>query len=316
MATPIEDGGPERGPLVVVFEGSRPACAEAALVLEAKSVPHQLAPIGDRWALLTDALLSSAAREELARYALERRAPPVRPPRIVPLAGAGIGTAAFTGVLLFSAYCTGIQAFGADWLTVGSLDARAGGAAEAWRAITALTLHLDQAHLLGNLLFGAIFGTLAGRVFGPGVAWASILAAGACANYLEMLISPPAHRAVGASTAVFAALGLLSGFSWRLRLTLAEQFRYRWGPLFAGMFLLTLLGSGSGDSAGDGTGTGAGSEHIDVLGHALGFAMGTALGWIYARLGVPRTRRRGPQVAAGLAALAAVAAAWLLALRR
>ena len=129
MATSPDDGGPERGTLVVVFEGSRPACAEAALVLEAKGVPHELAPQdlvagGDRWALLTDASLADSAREELARYALERRTPPVRPPRIVPLPGAGIGTAFFTGVLLLTAYCTGIQAFGADWLTVGSLDAR------------------------------------------------------------------------------------------------------------------------------------------------------------------------------------------------
>ena len=136
-----------------------------------------------------------------------------------------------------------------------------------------------------------------------------------------MLISPPAHRAVGASTAVFAALGLLSGFSWRLRLTLKEQLRYRWGPLFAGLFLLALLGSGSG-SGGDGDGDGSGggtagaAEHIDVLGHALGFAVGTALGRAYARLGVPRTRRRGPQFAAGLVALAAIGVAWLVALRR
>jgi hypothetical protein len=44
--------------------------------------------------------------------------------------------------------------------------------------------------------------------------------------------------------------------------------------------------------------------------------MGTALGWIYARLGLPRTRRRRPQWVAGAAALAVIVGAWFLALRR
>ena len=179
------------------------------------------------------------------------------------------------------------------------------GAGEWWRAITALTLHYDQAHLLGNLLFGVVIGSLAGRLFGPGIAWASILAAGACANYLEMLIAPPPHRAVGASTAVFAALGLLTGFTWRLRLRAAERFRYRWAPLFAGVCLLGLLGTGAG-----------GAEKVDVLGHVLGFAAGTALGWMFVRDGMPRLHRgRVPQFAAGALALLAVAAAWSFALR-
>jgi len=297
-----EDGRSERDGQVVVFEGSHSACAEAALVLEAKSVPHELAPAGVHWVVLTAAAVSASARDELARYALERRVVRPQPPTIVAFPGAGIGTAAFVVVLLATAYCTGIQAFGKNWLEAGSLDARVGGAGQWWRAVTALTLHLDQAHLLGNLLFGAVFGTLAGGAFGPGIAWSSILAAGAAADYLDMLISPSEHRAAGASTAVFAALGLLSGFSWRLRLSLRERFRYRWAPLFGGVFLLTMLG--------------AGGERVDVLGHALGFAMGTVLGWIYARLGVPRTRRRSPQWVAGAAALGVVAAAWFLALRR
>lgn len=286
----------------VVFEGPRAACAEAALVLEAKSIAFELMPSGAHWSLVCAPATAAAARDELARYAAERRATRPRPPAIVPFPGAGFGSGAFVAVLLATAYCTGIQAFGEDWLAAGSLDARVGGAGEWWRAVTALTLHLDQAHLLGNLLFGAVFGTLAGGAFGPGIAWSSILAAGALADYLDMLISPPEHRAAGASTAVFAALGLLSGFSWRLRLSVREQFRYRWAPLFGGLFLLTMLG--------------AGGERVDVLGHALGFAMGTALGWIYARLGLPRTRSRRPQWVAGAAALAVIVGAWFLALRR
>ena len=222
------------------------------------------------------------------------------PPAVIPFGGAGLGAGIYAAVLLLTAYCAGIQWLGMDWLESGALEPQAG-AGEWWRAVTALTLHLDQAHLLGNLLFGVGIGILAGRVFGPGLAWASILGASAVANYLDMLISPSTHRAVGASTAVFAALGLLAGFAWRQRLTLRERFRYRWAPLFAGVCLLGFLG--------------AGGEHVDVLGHALGFATGIALGWIYARANVPREPRQWPATCAGAAALGLIAAAWIFALR-
>jgi membrane associated rhomboid family serine protease len=92
------------------------------------------------------------------------------------------------------------------------------------------------------------------------------------------------------------------GFAWRHGLTLREQFKYRWGPLFAGLCLLALLG--------------AGDAHVDVLAHALGFVSGTALGWIYSRLGVPRSRSARLQIGAGAASLTLIVLAWLLALLR
>jgi rhomboid protease GluP len=285
---------------VAVFRGSRRASAEAALVLEARGVAYDSLWLDGEFVLLVAPAAAATAREELARYALERRVVRRAPEPFMPFPGAGIGAGIFTSILLLVAYLNGIQAFGANWLDAGSLDARTGGRGEWWRAVTSLTLHLDQAHLLGNLLFGVGIGALAGRAFGPGVAWASILAAGAAADYLDMLISPPTHRAAGASTAVFAALGLLVGFAWRHGLTLREQFKYRWGPLFAGLCLLALLG--------------AGDEHVDVLGHALGFGSGTALGWIYSRTRVPRSRSARLQIGAGAAALALIVVAWLLAL--
>jgi rhomboid protease GluP len=164
-----------------------------------------------------------------------------------------------------------------------------------------LTLHLDQEHLLGNVLFGVVAGIAASRLLGPGVAWASIVAAAALANYTEALITPIAHRAVGASTAVFAALGMLSGMAWRQRLTLRERLWYRWAPLIAGICLLTLLG--------------AGNAHVDVLGHALGFLFGLGVGWIYIRADMPSHRGRRRQIIAGAGALLAICAAWFLALR-
>lgn len=282
----------------MVFRGSKLLCREFSLVLEARGVEHEVQEIEGSWILSVPPPSVHRAYDEIGRYSAERNLPRSTPKRIEPFPGAAVGAIGYVLILLVAAYCAGIGLFGADWLSLGALDAAAG--REWWRALTALTLHLDQEHLMGNLLFGAVAGIAAGRLLGPGVAWASILGAGALANYVEILIAPAAHRAVGASTAVFAALGLLAGLAWRQRLTLRERRWYRWSPLIAGICLLTLLG--------------AGNAHVDVLGHALGFLFGVGVGWIYARAGVPRNRGKRLQIAAGAGAAALVCAAWLLAL--
>jgi rhomboid protease GluP len=282
----------------VVFRGSKALCREFSLVLEAKAIEHNMEESGGSWVLTVTPGLVHLAYEEISRYSAERGAPRAIPSQAEPFGGAASGAIGYLLILLLIAYSAGIGLFGADWLSLGALDA--GAPREWWRALTALTLHLDQEHLLGNLLFGVFAGIAAGRLLGPGIAWASILAAGALANYAEILIAPATHRAVGASTAVFAALGLLSGLAWRQRLSLRERRWYAWAPLIAGICLLTLLG--------------AGSAHVDVLGHALGFLFGVGFGWIYARAGIPRNRSRHLQIATGAGAVLLVVAAWLLAL--
>lgn len=283
----------------VVFRGTKLLCHEYSLVLEARGIEHETAEDESSWVLSVPVGMRHRAYEELNRYAVERGVRRSVPEVIQPRPGAAIGLFAYVFILLLTAYCAGNATFGADWLSLGSLDAGARG--EWWRAVTALTLHLDQEHLLGNLLFGAVAGLAASRLLGPGVAWASILGAAALANYTEILVTPISHRAVGASTAVFAALGLLSGMAWRQRLTLRERLWYRWAPLIAGICLLTLLG--------------AGSAHVDVLGHALGFLFGLGVGWLYVRTGVPGNRTRRVQLITGLGAVFIVCAAWVFALR-
>jgi membrane associated rhomboid family serine protease len=284
----------------VVFRGSRSLCREYSLVLEARGIEHETAEDESSWVLSVPVGMRHRAYEELGRYSVERGVRRSVPEVAQPHPGAAIGVFLYVLILLLTAYCAGSASFGVDWLSVGSLDAGARG--EWWRAVTALTLHLDQEHLLGNVLFGAVAGIAASRLLGPGVAWASILGAAALANYAEILISPITHRAVGASTAVFAALGMLSGMAWRQRLTLRERLWYRWAPLIAGICLLTLLG--------------AGSAHVDVLGHGLGFLFGLGVGWILVRSGVPGNRGPRTQVIAGLGAVSLVCAAWVCAIRQ
>jgi membrane associated rhomboid family serine protease len=285
----------------VVFRGNAAGCSEYGLVLDAKGLAYRSVEADGACLLLVAPELAVAAGEELARYAAERfeRQPP--PPAVVPFTGASAAAGVYVTVLVAVSYFAGDHLFGADWLARGALDSGTGMAHEWWRGITALTLHLDQEHLLGNLLFGSAIGILAARMFGPGVAWLSILLCGTAANYADMLMSPPWHRAVGASTAVFAALGLLAGHGWGRRRPLRDRRLYRWGPLFGGICLLALLG--------------AGNEHVDVLGHLLGFAAGTVLGFGYARAGMPLNRGKPLQFAAGFIAVALLLSAWLFALR-
>jgi membrane associated rhomboid family serine protease len=292
------DRNAPRVPPAVVFRGSKLLCQEFSLVLEARGIEHEVRESGESWELTVPPPLIQPAYDEISRYSAERSVPRSIPQRIEPFPGAATGAIGYALILVLTAYCAGIGLFGADWLSLGALDAAAG--REWWRGVTALTLHVDQEHLMGNLLFGMVAGIAAGRLLGPGVAWASILAAGALANYVEVLVAPAAHRAVGASTAVFAALGLLSGLAWRRRLTLRERRWYASAPLIAGICLLTLLG--------------AGNAHVDVLGHALGFLFGVGVGWLYARTGIPRNRGRRLQIATGVGAALLVCAAWLSAL--
>jgi len=148
---------------------------------------------------------------------------------------------------------------------------------------------------------GVWFGYLAGRQMGVGTAWFLIVLGAGIANLLEGQLGPPGHRAVGASTAVFAALGAMSAYSWRERFQLPQRWARRWGPLVAGVILLGWTGS-----AGEGT---------DVVAHVGGFVVGAVLG---ATAALPRGQallRRVPQWASGSAALAAIALAWACALR-
>ena len=147
-------------PAVPVFQGTQAACAEFGLVLDAKGVPYERGQLGDAWALWVSPGAADMAREELQRYAAERSERREPRPLFIPFPGSPYGAAVYAFVLILVAYCAGIDLFGVNWLEVGSLDSRIGGAGEWWRSLTALTLHLDQEHLMGNLLFGVGIGVL------------------------------------------------------------------------------------------------------------------------------------------------------------
>ena len=276
-------------------------CEERAFVLAAVGIASTLDFDAVEYELRVDEANAAQALAELAHYESESR--PVAPQSIAPksLPNAWVGVAIYVALLTGIAIAVSHGLGRLDAFDVGELDAARLQDGQWWRAWTALTLHLDLAHLAANLGAGAWFGYLAAAQIGSGTAWLLIVTGAACANTIEAQWGPAAHRAVGASTAVFTALGLLAAHSWRTRFHLPQRKLHRWGPLVAGLALLGFTGS-----AGEGT---------DIVAHALGFVVGTLLGAI---VGLPKLRRllaRVPQWLTGVVALASIALAWECALR-
>ncbi|TLY68054.1 MAG: rhomboid family intramembrane serine protease, partial [Gammaproteobacteria bacterium] len=209
----------------------RRECDERLLVLTAVGVEGFVAPAPDwsEFLLQVDVAQAELAVRHLAQYEAENRAPlpPPPPPSLYP--HAWIGCAAYVLVLLGVAWVLSNGLVRLDAFDQGVLDAARVQGGEWWRAWTALTLHLDGPHLAANLGAGVWFGYLAGRQMGVGTAWLLTVTGAALANLLEGLTGPPEHQAVGASTAVFAALGAMSAHSWRERLQLPQRWARRWG---------------------------------------------------------------------------------------
>lgn len=284
----------------VVFESrNRRACADRALVLAAANIPHQLVhdPVGS--ALIVPAEYSTEATRELRLYDEEN--PPQRPvaPATYRYKNAVPGVVAYVATILVFAWLSWTSAFTQDWLAAGRIDGVLVRAGEWWRSLTALTMHSGFRHLAGNLVFGAFFGLLAGRLLGSGVAWAAAVATAAMGNLLNTYLLETTHRAIGASTAVFAALGLTAGFVWRAKLMAQDRWSYRIGPIVGGLALLMY--------------TGTGDEKTDIGAHLMGFACGFVGGVLLERardsLDDPTLQRR-----AGVTTLAALVLAWAAAL--
>src|SRR5262249_55320135 len=108
---------------------------------------------------------------------------------------------------------------------------------------------------------------------------------------------------VGASTATFAALGLIAGLQVARRLRLRTRPSNFWVPIGAGLGLIAMLGVGAGS---------------DYWAHMFGLGCGVlfGVGWAIAQLKRGWKAPRAPvQALLGGAALAIVVGCWLLAFR-
>ena len=173
---------------------------------------------------------------------------------------------------------------------------------EWWRAATALTLHADFSHFAANLAAGLVFAAFVLPIIGTGWTWMLIVAGGTLGNLLNAWGYRDApHFSLGASTAVFAALGILTACQTIDAMRSTREVRF-WEvilPLGAGLALLAYLG--------------VGDEHTDLLAHLWGFLAGGCLGALATLL---QLKKRTPVICQNLlAALAPAifAIAWVLA---
>jgi membrane associated rhomboid family serine protease len=274
---------------------------ELALVLTARGVPFQRQAGRHGWELWVPLADAPAAAAELTLYKHENsRAVGTRP---VAEVGAGrAGVLWYVATLLAVFLALHVDLFRSDWLAAGRLEAGPFWDGEWWRAVTALTVHRDLDHLGGNLAFGAFFGYFVGRYLGSGVGWLAVLLAATGANALNAWVQSPAHRAIGASTAVFAALGLLATYTWSRGYLRGTPWRARIAPIVAALGLLAF--------------TGTAGENTDLGAHLFGFIAGLGAGLALARFAAVEWLRtaRVQRVAGALAALLLVAA-WVVGLR-
>jgi membrane associated rhomboid family serine protease len=140
---------------------------------------------------------------------------------------------------------------------------------EWWRAGTALFLHANAEHVLANVMSGLLALTALLATFGTLRGWLLVAVSSLAANLAVagIRMSSP-YQSLGASTAIFAALGLLTGRAVRHASALRHSQRWRsiLSPLGAGLVMLALYG--------------AGGLNVDVGAHLMGFISGLLAGYL------------------------------------
>lgn len=263
---------------------------DLSLVLDQEGIAHDLRSVGDeQWALLVDDADGERAAAALAAFELEN-APRPMVPEPVPVSDGVVAAAIFALPIIVFHLWTGPESANA-WFSRGDADAARVVRGEWWRAFTALTLHADAGHAAGNALLGAVFVGLLARRLGTGLALLLTVCAGALGTLATAFLVQRDFASVGASTAVFGALGALA--------VLPER---RGRKLAAAVALLGFLGTG---------------KRADLCGHLCGFLFGLLLGWAAGAVADARgpVRRAAVQALCCMAAFALPVIAWVRALR-
>lgn len=271
---------------------------DRALVLRAMGIEHELERGIIGWRIVVPAEEEARAREQWRLYDLEN--PAGRPSHVSPDHLVREGAAASTlcwGLVLFVFFILQSRhSLGIDWVGAGRLDVGAVRSGEWWRAVTALTLHVDAPHLFANVGFGAVFGTLVAREMGGGFGWLMILIGGIAGNLMNVAVQRPTHTAIGASTAVFAALGLLAAYLWTARRLIRNTWARRGTPVVGAVIMLAWFGTGD--------------ERTDIVAHLTGFLAGFGIGAVLGRMLRPGQPGAARQWICGGLSVAVLGLAW------
>ncbi|NWH04886.1 rhomboid family intramembrane serine protease [Desulfobacter latus] len=215
------------------------------------------------------------AREQLKKYARENKADP-RPPPHVPtkffFSPAALALAFCLAAIHYIITTRGLHQqaildFGSSsyYLSQG----------QSFRAVTALFLHSDTKHLLGNMAGLLVLAGPLLRVTGYGQGLLLLLAAGTAGNLISESFGRDLRLSIGASTAVMAAAGLLGA----RRMTIDADSGHSVFPKLKGLAPFAAAATLTAMfSHGDNT---------DVSAHLFGFLAGTGIGLCYYPLSAP-----------------------------
>ena len=269
---------------------------ECAVVLASNGIALRLEPTAAGWMVMVAAGDAERASSALAEYDRENRDEPPSDPSPPPYGTTWIGGVIAALLVGFFAV-TGPRGPNV-WFDRGSAAAQPILSGDVWRTVTALTLHADLAHVLSNALACLVFVTAVAWWLGPGVGTWLVLLAGAGGNALTALVHGPSSVSVGASTAIFGALGILVARQCVAHRRSRASEHKGWVVIAASLALLGMLGTAPGS---------------DVLAHVFGLLVGGLLG-----IGLALVQRqplgRSTQWLLALAAGALVFACWRIAL--
>lgn len=233
-----------------------------SLVLSSQYIIHRVKVVGQTGTIMVPSGDESEAIAQIAAFETENSEWQTDwvPPAEVASPVASIAVVLLLG-LFHALTLAGFIVSRAVWMSEGSAQAGLIVNGEWWRAVTALTLHADMLHVLSNMLVGGFFFVWLCRELGTGLGWLSILGSGLLGNLVNAYVQSPLHNSVGASTAVFGAIGMLSALRMRDAQNGGKDVLL---PLMAGIILMALLGTGG--------------ERTDVGAHLFGLLAGLGLG--------------------------------------
>jgi rhomboid protease GluP len=270
---------------------------EYAVVLAASGIAHRLEVTETGWALIVAARDTVRASHALAAYEQENRDDtPVA--ASLPVYGETWIGALMAALLVGFFAVTGAPEGGSIWFERGSASAERILAGEVWRTVTALTLHADVPHVVGNAIACMGLVTAVAWWLGPGMGTWLVLLAGAGGNALTALMHRAPYISFGASTAVFGALGILAALQFVARRQRPTAGRKAWVVIAASLALVGTLGT---------------APQSDILAHFFGLLVGAAIG-IGPALALRRPLGRVSQWFLALAAGAVVLGCWGIAL--
>lgn len=239
-----------------------------SLVLQSVNVPHRLVRESNYWLLSVDERDKSFAISHIAAFERENRNWPPRkeePVGFFSFRERQPPTLLLMGFLLIFYWVTGPWRDGSPWFQAGAVNLeQIVNHGQWWRLLTGLTLHADPVHVLGNVIIGGMVIHFLCKILGSGLGWLLVLAAGILGNSLNIFLRAEQHLSVGFSTAVFGAIGILTGLELKRQLRLQGIIL----PLGAGLSLLAMLGSSG--------------ERTDLGAHFWGLLAGVAIGFLAA----------------------------------